>query len=115
MSTLALMATQPNSTGSRREPSWRKATGWWFVASSAGIGAAVGTAWLTLTGLSDFDTPNPGVRTTAWVVLVIGVAVAAIPATLGFRRLGVQGLAATYFLGLLVATPAALIIVVPNL
>jgi len=85
------------------------------VALGAGIGVAVGIAWLTLTGLNDFDTPSPGLRVTAWVVLGIGAAVAAIPPALGSRRLQVHGWIVSYLLGLLVATPAALIVVVPNL
>jgi len=84
------------------------------VALGAGIGVGVGIAWLALTGLSDFDTPSLGLRAIAWVVLPIGIAVAAIPAALGFSRLQVRGWVASYCLGLLVATPAALVVVVPN-
>ena len=82
---------------------------------AAGRGAGVGIAWLALSGLSAFDTPSPGVKATACVVLGVGVGVAGIPGAVGFRRFGVDGPAPSYLLGLLVATPAALVIVVPNL
>ena len=45
----------------------------------------------------------------------VGVGVAGIPGAVGFRRLGVIGPAPSYLLGLLVAAPAAVVIVVPNL
>jgi hypothetical protein len=108
------MATDPGSARSYGEIRNRSVSGWWLVVLGAGTGVGVGIAWLALTGLSDFDTPSPGLRSTAWVVLLVGVAVAAIPAALGFRRLHVRGWIATYLLGLLVATPAALVVVVPN-
>jgi cytochrome bd-type quinol oxidase subunit 2 len=58
-----------------------------LVAAGAVIAVLAGLMWLALYWYGGYATPDPATQRAAWIVLGVGVALAAIPAAIGFRRL----------------------------